>query len=737
MVLSGGGAAGFAHIGVIKALEENDIPIDFITGTSSGALVGAMYASGYSPEEIERYVLSDEFQLMTQGLVGRGREFLLREDDPQAEMLSFAFARDSIFQKSLPTNFIRPQLLDYEMMRLMGMPGAACNYNFDSLFVPFRCVASDIVAKKSVVFRDGYLNEAVRASMTFPFYVNPIRINGVLYFDGGLYNNFPADVMYASFSPDYIIGSNVSYNADPPNEDDLISQLTNMLVSYSDFSLPCEEGMLIEPETKVETFEFSEVQDAINDGYRSTMAKMDSIKEQVSSRRSKKELEERRAAFRKKVPDLVVSEVNTRNARGEDESYVRKSILKNAKNQSISEMRLQRRYFRTYATPQIQYLYPTLSLKPDSTYAMEIDVKKSKDFRLDVGGLVSSRAVNTGFIQLNYMHLGKLATGIRVNSYFGKFYGSGKAAVTFHLPSYYPISFDAYVTFNRWDYFKSFATFIEEVKPSFLVQYETYYGGQFRQPIFNNSKSTIDFRHVRMEDRYYQTENFTNKDTADVTHFRGNVLSWTIEQNSLNRKQFASEGSLFMLRARYVEGFENSVSGSTAPEPYDIRKYHSWINFTGELRTFPFPFRHFKLGIHALANVTSQSLFKNYTATILSLPAFQPIPDMQTYFLPEYRSPQFIGGGLNIIVTLWKNIDIRLDGYLYQPFKEVVINDDGTISYSKLFQGETQAAAFSTIYHSPVGPLRFSVNYFPQQLTSPFNFQVSFGYVIFNERAVR
>lgn len=147
LVLSGGGAAGFSHIGVIKALEENEIPIDYITGTSSGALVGALYACGYSPKEIEAYVLSDEFQAMASGKVGASREFFLREDEITSSILEFGFSGDSIFQKSLPTNFIRPALLDYEMMRILGAPDAATGHNFNNLFVPFRCVASDIVAK--------------------------------------------------------------------------------------------------------------------------------------------------------------------------------------------------------------------------------------------------------------------------------------------------------------------------------------------------------------------------------------------------------------------------------------------------------------------------------------------------------------------------------------------------------------------------------------------------------------
>ena len=153
MVLSGGGATGFAHIGVIKALEERGIPIDYITGTSAGALVGSMYAIGYSPAEIEAYVLSDLFQLMASGKVEKKREFLFQKEDWDASMIELGFSKDSIFQKSLPTNFITPTLLDFEMMRLLGTASASVEGNFDQLFVPYRCVASDITNKKSIVFR--------------------------------------------------------------------------------------------------------------------------------------------------------------------------------------------------------------------------------------------------------------------------------------------------------------------------------------------------------------------------------------------------------------------------------------------------------------------------------------------------------------------------------------------------------------------------------------------------------
>ena len=290
LVLSGGGAAGLAHIGVMIALEENGIPIDFISGTSAGALTGAMYASGYSPREIEAFVLSDEFQQMTSGDMDASKRFLFREAENHAGTVSFSFSKDSLLRRSIPLNLVRPALLDYKMMRLMGTTSSAYEKDFNKLFVPFRCVASDVVNKKSTVFSSGNLNECVRASMTYPLYVNPIRINGTLYFDGGLYNNFPADVMYTDFHPDFIIGSNVSGNVKAPDEQDFIGVLENMLVSYSNFNLPCAEGIIIEPKSDISTFDFQLAKKAIDEGYRKTILQIDSILAKVERRVSQDEL---------------------------------------------------------------------------------------------------------------------------------------------------------------------------------------------------------------------------------------------------------------------------------------------------------------------------------------------------------------------------------------------------------------------------------------------------------------
>jgi NTE family protein len=736
VVLSGGGAAGFAHIGVLKALEERNIPIDYITGTSAGALVGAMYACGLTIEQIEAIALSEQFQRMAAGDIERKYKFNLRREDENASLVNLSFSRDSIFFKSLPTNLVTPALFDFEMLRLFGVVGASSFMNFDSLFVPYRCVAADIKNKKEVIFRKGNLNHAVRASMTFPFYINPISVDGVLLFDGGLYNNFPSDVMYNDFNPDFIIGSNVSDNSITPYEDDLMSQMRAAMVRETKFEIPCEAGILIKHDMAIGTFDFDKVREAIQIGYDNTIKYIDSIRIFVNKEISMEERMTKRRSFIQNIQPMKITSVKAEYERKKGAPFVTYPLNKRMENKPMTEDDLKKYYFQLYGTPQIRYVLPELELKDDSTHHLRMQLKKSRDFTLSIKGHFSSRPVNIGYIGLTYYHINRFAWRAHVESYFGKFYGSGKVSLDFHVPTRLPFVVSPYFVLNRWDYFRSFATFFEPVKPSFLIQEEMYYGARIRIPLSMTVRAGLDYRHFDLTDRYYQTDNFTFADTADFTNFYGNTFQFSIEHNSLNRKQFASEGSQFHLRVRYVLGTERSVSGSTAPIPFDESFQHQWVNVQLDMRKYFSSIKRYKFGVHALGAFNSQSLFRNYVATLLSLTEFAPIPDAGTFFLAEYRTPQYVGAGMNQIVNLFNRLEFRVDAYAFQPIVVLRRADDGTFGYSQYqllpkFMGST-----SLIFQSPIGPFRATLNYFPEQ-SQPFTFLLSYGYVLFNPRAIR
>ena len=169
LVLSGGGAKGAAHIGVIKALEENNIPIDYIAGTSIGAIIGSLY----SPDEMLALIKSDEFVYWQTGTVEDEYMYYFKKPDPTPEFAHFSIdLSDSLQIKTnfLPQSIINPIQMNQAFMGLFSQATAKAGWNFDNLFIPFRCVASDIYDKKAIVFKNGDLGDAVRASMTFPFF---------------------------------------------------------------------------------------------------------------------------------------------------------------------------------------------------------------------------------------------------------------------------------------------------------------------------------------------------------------------------------------------------------------------------------------------------------------------------------------------------------------------------------------------------------------------------------------
>lgn len=737
VVLSGGGATGLAHIGVLKALEEAEIPIAYIAGTSAGALIGALYAVGYSPDEIKDYILSDHFNKMTSGTITKEERFLLREADEDASMINFNFAKDSIFTKSLPTNFMTPSYLDFETLRLIGHTGAAMDKDFDSLFIPFRCVAADIYKKESVIFSKGDLNAAVRASMTYPFYVNPIRIDGKLFFDGGLYNNFPADVLYHEFPVDYIIGSNVSLNAAPPTEDDIISQITTMFVQKTNFDLPCAYGVIIEPKNDIGTFEFTRAEEAIQSGYDAALIYLDSIRPYVQTTAKTEALAKKRKAYRAQIKPIQINELSVESYSNSDVSFIKTQFMKDSIKEPIDLDELQKRFYRGYAAPQIKYIYPTLEKNSDTTYRLKLDVTKQKPFALSIGGHFSSRPVNTAYIGLSYLDLGLGAAKIHAETYFGKFYGSTKVKLDFDLPSYFPLRVSPYFVLNRWDYFRSSSTFFEDIKPSFLLQNEMYYGLNMGIPTSNNGKVALDFKKFTNKDQYYQTLNYSESDTADITTFSGESASINYELNTLDRKQWASKGSLLRASFRYVQGKEKSISGNTPTSEYDLRRQHRWISLSLEGRKYYEMTKFFKIGFYGKAVMNSQSLFSNYTASVLAMTEFSPLPDSRTLFMSEYRAPQYIGGGLNLIFNYGKFFEFRLDSYFFQPFKQIIrYEDESEFGYSDLLKEGLPMVGASIIFHSPLGPLRLSTNYFPDQ-DNPFVTQLSFGYIIFNNRSIR
>lgn len=157
LVLSGGGAKGLTHIGIIRALEENGIPIDYIAGTSMGAIVGSLYAMGYSPDEMEALLKSDDFKRWYSGNVEEKYIYYFKKNPPTPEFINIRISlKDSLKNvkpQFLPTSIVDPIQMNIVFLQLFGQATAASKANFDSLYIPFRCIASDVYNKRPLILK--------------------------------------------------------------------------------------------------------------------------------------------------------------------------------------------------------------------------------------------------------------------------------------------------------------------------------------------------------------------------------------------------------------------------------------------------------------------------------------------------------------------------------------------------------------------------------------------------------
>ena len=400
LVLSGGGAKGVTHIGVLKALEENDIPIDYIAGTSMGAIIGGLYASGYTPEQIEQYFISKELQTWMQGGSNPSEYYLFKAEDPNASWQMFKITFDSVLRVKLPSNVVSPAEMDFQLLDLFTEASAAAGYNFDNLYIPFRCVASDISESESVILRSGETDKAIRASMTFPFYFKPIRIDGKLMFDGGMYDNFPIEVLNNEFEPEIIIGSKAASNYGPPDDDDMISQIQSMLMANTKYTVDTSSGVLIVPELQsINLTDFSHSQEFIDSGYNATQQQIPKIKKMLKFLEPKEQRETNRKNFNKKKPVFTVGKIQYRGVSYKQEVYLNRLIrdqkvlayLQDTTNAYREKMDyIKKQYYKLLGEEKIESVSPELLYNPDlGFYELIFDIDKSNRVEAEIGGLLN------------------------------------------------------------------------------------------------------------------------------------------------------------------------------------------------------------------------------------------------------------------------------------------------------------------------------------------------------------
>ncbi len=737
LVLSGGGAKGLAHIGVIKALEENGIPIDYVGGTSMGAIIGGCYAMGLSTDEMIEIIGSEEFGYWMSGKLEEEYKYFFKAEEPGPELINIGIdLKDTVPKTRLPLSVVPNYLMDFAFMEIFSRASAAAGYNFDSLFVPFLCNAVDISHNKEVVFRTGDLSQAVRASMTVPLYFRPIVIEGSIMYDGGIYNNFPVNHVREQFNPDVIIGSKAAQGNTPPDEFDILAQIENIVMKPSSYEIDPEKGLLLDMDLKKQSLlAFDKLDEFVEIGYNRTLAKMDSIKLLVSQRVvDTATIARRREEFNKRLPELRFNEFEITGLNDKQREYVERSIRQTDSIVDVNEMKME--YLKLASDKSLFYLYPRAVYKPeDSLFTMKLRVIPQAPLEARFGLYFSTTGMAQTYLGFSYRQISEVSALLKGSIQFGRFYNGVNLGFRFDYPARIPLFFQGNFNYNGFQY-NNYTTnfFFEDQKPSYITEDEINFRFDVGTPYKINGLIKTGLGIGRNKEIYYMTKDFSSTDTSEVSNINKVSLYAASERNTLNNKQFATEGTHRTHAIRVGYGAENYYPGSTAEVENNEKKDYFW--WAVRLENIGYiPFRgSFSLGYHFRVQATFKPLLSNYYSTIIEAPSFQPNIITNGLFMEHYRAHQFFAAGLMPVYKFSKRLHAKLEAYAYFPVQEILMDQNNLAYLGNYFKSMRTMFFGSLSFVTVVGPVSLYLG-FVENEENPWIAQLSFGYLLFNKKS--
>lgn len=749
LVLSGGGARGLSHIGVIKALEENEIPIDYVAGTSIGSIVGGLYAIGLSPDDMIAMMKTEEFQSW---YTGNGeREFFtyLYSGYPTPAMFSInmkwdekAFAEGKRKVKiMLPTSLVSPFPMDIAFVQMFANASAASDYDFNNLMVPFFCVSADVVHKQAYVSDKGDLGSAIRASMTFPAYFKPIKIDSLLLFDGGFYNNFPWGIMKEKYAPDFIIGAKcVKGEPISADENDLYKQLETIMTVDTDYDIPEETGVLISGVYDYSLLEFDKIDELVQMGYDTAMAKIDEIRRRVTRRRSLEEVDSMRIAFRKRCKDIKFDSVSVTGSLTKDQKrYISTTITD--KRDTFSFTQAKRGYYRILSTGAIQSFFPTATLNKDSLFTLHLQTTPKNMLSLSVGGNISSTSLMQGFVGLSHTHFSKHPWNAGINMDIGQFFTGLGLYYRQHIGVKPLFLYEVMMNVHRFDYFgSSQGIMLSNSLASNVRENEAYVTVNMGTPISYNSSILLEFGATAGINRYeyFPTETYTQYDERDVTRLSYMTARFKIAQATLDYNMFPSSGSRRLFELRYILSYEKHTEGTIFQNGNYIAD--PWKNtFLARINLEDYfeLAKWFSLGYNLDITVSSRLDLADYTSTMLAMPAFQPTLHSKTLLLGAYRAPIYAGLTISPIFKITSTVFLYLTGGYFQPYVALQQAANGGYTYSDPFPRGGFIGNAALVWQSPIGPVSLSCSYYDKAEKTKWYPSFNIGFLIFREHGLK
>ncbi len=756
VVMSGGGAKGLYHIGVLEALEESGVPIDYVAGTSIGAIVTALYAAGYSPDDMREIAMSGDLERWATGKIDsnlgsyfRRGSTLRRGDQPLSYRFDPTANRVDTLEK-MPRSIISTTQIDMATSKLFTPATTLSGGDFNNLMVPFFCVASDITAGDKVILDEGDLGQAVRASMAIPLAFKPIvRDDGHILYDGGIYDNFPWRPMREKFDPDLIVGSVCGVDSwSNTNDLSVFDQAFLLAMNPSNYEID-ERGVVIRRNVPTGILDFSNAEQIIQMGYDDTMAKIEQILAQIdpSSLKEGEFYDERRAQFNSGAPQLIFDKYEIKGLNENQINYIDAFMLtsRRQRQRDNSEVKqremefdeLQESLYRILSANEFTTNYPEISYNDaNHRYLFEMSMENKPSIKVSLGGNISSTAYNQLYASVSYRTIDRIASDLFGELYVGAIYTTGRMGY-------------------RADFYRKSAMFVD-----ILYNFEM---NNLNHGSFGNITEVDNTLSIKSVDQYFSvgiglplrrrglilfrtnvgTENFHYKDGVptdisqiynwglfDRTRFNYLASKVELEMSTIDNPYFPTKGTFISALAMGLIGEEKSFAeNSTAQTSTIVKDPHSWIGAKFTLRKYfnPTRNRYFALGVMLEGLYTNIPAMSSLTARQLIMPSYQPIAHSYTIFMPEYSAPRYAAVGVMPSIRLWR--ELYLGGEIH-----AMIRDKYNDTY-RIRQGDGFSIQYITqtslSYNTKLGPMKLAMTKYNIENWDNLYLTFNFGFNIF------
>jgi NTE family protein len=538
-----------------------------------------------------------------------------------------------------------------------------------------------------------------------------------------------------------IIGVNVStkvFDEYPYEKDEkLISQsLLFLLLDKSDPSQVPESGIFIQPDVQgYSSFDFAKAKSMIDSGYAQTMRQMDEIKRKIRERRSCDDIAVERNAFNSRAVSFQFDGIMFKGFNSKQRGYIRRSFRTKGDGPHMSFSDVRKGYFNLVSDDYFSNIYPSILYDHDKKlFNLRLSKRPQQNFQVDFGGVVATRDISNIFLGFNYYHFDRTLTRFNLSFQTGSFYKSAMGRVRVDFPA--PVYLEPFIAFDSWDFLENddLITDASDASHTVLRRVNRRSGIRLGIPLKEFFKVQFSVEGFNNTDRYSNADVFISTDTLDRLDLYGFKAGISLSSNTLNRKQYASAGNSFSVCADFFSAKENFTPGNTSVVESLVEKHHQWFRLRGTAEQY-FGRGKFRTGYYVDGVFSNQPFFENYRGTIINAPGFFPLQDSRTLVLENFRSFNFVAGGIRNVYTIWNKLDFRLEGYLFKPFDYLRQGSSQEPYISRDFESIFFAATSGFVYHSPMGPISLSANYYDDS-QNKFGVLLHIGFLLYNKHSM-